>query len=124
MVFHWSLSDSKSPLVFRTLLSILPIVNNAVVWMVSNRPVISKSFSLFNNPLVTVPKVLITIGVIVPFMFPSFFFPIPQQGQCTYPSFHFLSVLFCGQPVQLSPQFCKMSFLLIFIRSGFLAEIR
>ena len=29
MVFHWNLSDSKSPLLFRTLL------NNAVVWMVS-----------------------------------------------------------------------------------------
>ena len=38
MVFHWSLSDSKSPQVSRTLLSILAVLNNAVVWMVSTRP--------------------------------------------------------------------------------------
>ena len=31
--FHWSLSDSKSLQVFRTLLSILVDLNNAVVWM-------------------------------------------------------------------------------------------
>ena len=33
MVFHWSLGDSKSPQVSKTLLSILAIFNNAVVWM-------------------------------------------------------------------------------------------
>ena len=37
MVFHWSLSDSKSPQVSRTLLSILTVLNNAVVWLVSTR---------------------------------------------------------------------------------------
>ena len=31
MVFHWSLSDSKSPHVSRTSLSILAILRNAVV---------------------------------------------------------------------------------------------
>ena len=36
--FYLSLSDSKSPRVSRTLLSILAILNNAVVWMVSTRP--------------------------------------------------------------------------------------
>ena len=35
MVFHWSLSDKKSPQVSRTLLSILSDLKNAVVWMVS-----------------------------------------------------------------------------------------
>ena len=34
-VYHWSLSDSKSPQVSRTLLSILAGLNNAVVWTVS-----------------------------------------------------------------------------------------
>ena len=34
MVFHWSLSDSKSPQISRTLLSILAVLNNAVVCMV------------------------------------------------------------------------------------------
>ena len=62
MVFHWSLSDSKSPQVFRTFLSILVVLNNVVVWMVSTRVLISKSSSPFNNPLVTVP---ITIGIII-----------------------------------------------------------
>ena len=45
MVFHWSLSDSMSPQVSRTLLSIL---NNAVVWMVSTRPPTAKSPSFFD----------------------------------------------------------------------------
>ena len=65
MVFHWRLSDSKSPQVSRTLLSILAVYNNAVVLMVSTRPPTSKSSRPFNNPLVTVPKAPITIGIIV-----------------------------------------------------------
>ena len=67
MVFHLSLSDSKSPQVSRTLLSILAVLNNAVVWMVSTQPPTSKSSSPFNNPLVTVPKAPITIGIIFTF---------------------------------------------------------
>ena len=63
MVFHWSLSDSKSPQVSRTLLSILAVLNNAVVWIVSTRPPTSKSSSPFSNPLVTVPNA--SIGIIV-----------------------------------------------------------
>ena len=73
MVFHWSLSDSQSPQVSRTLLSIVADLNNAVVWIVSTRPVISKSSSPFTNPLVTVLRVPVTIGIIVTFMFHSFF---------------------------------------------------
>ena len=73
MVFHWSSSDSKSPQVSSTLLSILAVLNNAVVSMVSTRPPTSKFSSPFNNPLVTVPKAPITIGIIVTFMFHSFF---------------------------------------------------
>ena len=65
MVFHLSLSDSKSPQVSRTLLSILAVLNNAVVWVVSTRPSTSKSSSPFSNPLVTVPNAPITIGIIV-----------------------------------------------------------
>ena len=72
MFFHLSLSDSKSPQVSRTLLSILAVPNNAVVWMVSTRPPNIKSSSPFNNPLVTVQKAPITIGIIITFMFFSF----------------------------------------------------
>ena len=43
MVFHWRLSHSKSPQVSRTLLSILAVFNNAVVWMVSTRSLTSKT---------------------------------------------------------------------------------
>ena len=73
MVFHWSLSDSKSPQVSRTLLSILAVLNNVVAWMVTTRPSTSKSSSLFSNPLVTVPNAPITIGIIVTCRFHSFF---------------------------------------------------
>ena len=55
MVFHWCLSDNKSPQVSRTRLSILPVLSNAVVWIVSTRPPTSKSSRPFNNPLVIVP---------------------------------------------------------------------
>ena len=73
MVFHWSLSDSKSPQVSRTLLSILTVFTNAVVWMVSTLLPTSKSFRPFGNPLVTVPKAPIKIGVFVTFIFHFFF---------------------------------------------------
>ena len=54
MIFHWSLSDSKSPQVSRTLLSILAVLNKVVVWMVSTRPPISKSSGQFSNPNVPI----------------------------------------------------------------------
>ena len=41
--------------------------------MVSTRPPTSKSSSPFSNPLLTVPKATITIGIILTFMFHSFF---------------------------------------------------
>ena len=63
----------KSPQVSRTLFSILDVFNTVVVWMVSTRLPTSKSSRLFNNPLVTVPKAPITIGIIVTFIFHSFF---------------------------------------------------
>ena len=125
MVLHWSLSDSKSSQVSRTLLSILAVLNNAVVSMVSTHPPTSKSSCPFNSPLVIVAHAPIMIGIIVTFMFHSFFL-IPWQDRDTYPSFHFLSVLFCGHPVQQSRQFGNFLFfflLLISIRSGLLAEI-
>ena len=73
MVFHWRLSDSKSPQVSWTRLRILAVLSNAVVWIVSTRPPISKSSRPFNNPVVIVPNALITICTIVTFMFHSFF---------------------------------------------------
>ena len=91
MVFYWSLSDSKSLQVSRTLLSILVNLNNIVVWMVSIRPLISKSSSPFNNPSVTVPRVPIIIGINVTFMFHSVF---NSQARSWYLSFVSLSFQF------------------------------
>ena len=52
---------------------LLADLNNIVIWMVSTRPVISKPSSPCTNPLVTVPRVPIPIGIIITFMFHSFF---------------------------------------------------
>ena len=120
MVFHWCLSDSKSPQVFRTRLRILAVLSNAVVWIVSTRPLTSKSTSPFNSPFVYVPNAPITIGIIVTFMFHTFFNSLARSR---YLSFFSLSFSFI-QPGQQSPQFCKFFFFLIIIRSGLLAEIR
>ena len=73
MVFHWSLNDSKSPQVSGTLLSILAIFNNAVVWTVSTRPLISKSSNPCTNPFVTEPSAPTTLGITVTLMFYIFF---------------------------------------------------
>ena len=73
MVFHRSLSDSKSTQVSRTLLSILADLNNAVIWMASARPLISKSSNPCASPLVTVPSAPITTGLTVTSMLHSFF---------------------------------------------------
>ena len=73
MVSHWNLYNSKSHQVSRTLLSILADLNNAVVWMVSTRPLISKSSSSCTIPLVTVPKAQITTGISVTFIVHMFF---------------------------------------------------
>ena len=104
MVFHWSLSDSKSPLVSRTLPSILAILNNALVWMVSTRPPTSKSSRPFNNPLVTVPKAPITIGIIVTFMFHSFFLFPNKVEVLYYYYYHYSLFFFWNLSVSKSPQ--------------------
>ena len=89
MVFHWSLSDSKSPQVSGTLLSILAVLNNAVVWMFSTRSPTSKSSSHFSNPLVTVPKAPITIGIFVTCMFHSFFNSLARSRYLSFFSHSF-----------------------------------
>ena len=115
MVFHWSLSDSKSPLVSRTLLSIMAVLNDVVVWMVSTHPPTTKSSSPFSNTtLVTVTKAPITIGIIFTFMFHCFFNSLARSR---YLSFFSLSFSFIYW-------FIYLFWLLIIIRSGLLAEIR
>ena len=64
-VFSWSPSDSKSPQVSRTLLSILTDLNNVIIWMVKIRLLISSSFNPLSKPLRTVPSSPIIIGITV-----------------------------------------------------------
>ena len=87
----------KSPQVSRTLLSILTVLNNAVVWMVSTRPSTSKSSSPFSNPLVTVPNAPITIGVIVTYMFHSFFNSLARSRYLSFFSHSFNFILWSAE---------------------------
>ena len=114
MGFHRSLSENRSPQVSRTFLSILVNLNYAVVWIVSTRPVTSKSSSPSINSLMTVPRAPIIIGIIVAFMYHSFFSSLVRSK---YLSFFTLSILLWGQQGQQNPEFGKFS-------SGLLTEMR
>ena len=127
MVFRWSLSDSKSPQVSRALLSILAVLNNVVVWMVSTRPLNSKSSSPFDNPSVTVPRAPIIIGITVTFMSHSFFFQFPRKIQVLFLLFIFFQLYSLVSKVHNFVSFCFLFcffLLLIVISSGHRAEIR
>ena len=123
MVFHWSLSDSKSPQVSRTHLSILAVLSNAVVWIVSTRPLTSKSSRPFNNPLVTVPNAPITSGTIVTFMFHSFFNYLARSRYLSFFSLSFRFILWSAGTAK-SAILQILFLLLIIMRSGLLAGIR
>ena len=69
MVFHWCLSDSKSPQVFRTLLCILADFSSYVVWMVSILNLIYRSVHFFSRFLEIVPKAPTMIDITVTFVF-------------------------------------------------------
>ena len=79
--FDWQVS--------RTLLRILAVHSNAVVFIVSNRPLTSKS----SSPLVIVPKALITIGTIVTFMFHIVFNSLARSKYLSFFSFSFRFIL-------------------------------
>ena len=125
MDFHWSLSDSKSPQISKTLLSILADLNIAEV---SSCPVISKSSSLCTNPLVTVARAPITIGIIVTFMFHTFFNFLAKSLFLSFffTFFQFYSVVSRDRKVHNSANSLLFFFffLLIILRSDLLAEIR
>ena len=123
MVSHWNLSNNKSPQVSRILCSILADLNNAVVWMVFTHPLISKSSSSYINPLVTVPRAPITIGITVTFMFHSFFNSLVRSRYLSFFLFAFNFTLWSGRKSK-STILQVLVFLLIIIRSGRLAEIR
>ena len=123
MVFHWSLSESKSPQVSRTRLRILAVLSNAVIWIVSTRPPTSKSSRPFNNPLVIVPKAPITIGIIVTFMFHSFFNSLARSRYLSFFAHSFRFIRWSAG-IAKSTILQVLFFLLIIIRKGLLAGIR
>ena len=123
MVFHWSLNDIKSPQVSRTLLSILPVLNSAVVWMVSTRPPTSKFASPFTNPFDTVPNARITFGITVTYMFHRLFNSLTRSGYLSFFSDSFSLILWSAGTAKLTIFQVLFFLLLIIIRYGLLAEI-
>ena len=123
MVSHRSLSDSKSPQVSRTFLSVLANLSNAGVWMVSTRPFISNSFRPCINPLMTVSRGTLIIGITITFIFYSFFNSLSRSR---YLSFFSLSFNFTvvRQDSKVHNSVSSLFLLLIITRSGHLAEIR
>ena len=122
----WGLRDSKSLQVSRTLLGIIAVLNKGVVWLVSTRPPTSKSSSPFNNPLVTVPKAPIKIGIIVTFMCHSFFNSLAKSRYLSFFSHYFSFILWSAGTIKLTilQILIFMLLFLISIMSGLLAEIR
>ena len=116
MVFHWSLSDSKSPQVSGTPLRILTVLSNAVVWIFSTSPPTS-------NPLVIVPNTPITIGTIVTFMLHSFFNSLARSTYLSFFLHSFRFILWFAGTAK-STILPILFLLLIIIRSGLLAGIR
>ena len=130
MVFHWSLRDSKSPWVSRTRLSILAVLSNAVVWIVSTRPPNSMSSPRpFNNPLVIFPNAPITIGTIVISCSTVFFNSLARSRYLSFFSLSFRFILWSAGTAKstivqiLFFFFFFFFFLLIIIRSSLLAGI-
>ena len=91
--------------------------------MVSTRSPTSKSSWPFNNPLVTVPKAPITIGIIVTFMFHSFFNCRAKLRYLSVFSDSFSFILWSAGTAK-STTLQIFFFLLIIIRFGLRAEIR
>ena len=122
MVSHWDLSDSQSPQFSGVLLSILTDLYNAVVWVISSHPLISKSSSPYVNPLVSVPRAPITIGITVTFMFHSFSNSLARLKYLSFFWFSFNHTLWSAETGESTIRQVHF-FLLIITRSGGLAEI-
>ena len=102
MGFHWSQRDSKSPQVSSTRLRILAVLSNAVIWIVSTRPLTSNSSRPFNNPLVIVSKSPTTIGTIVTFMFHSFLNSLARSWYLSFFSHFFRFIPWSAETAMLT----------------------
>ena len=96
MVSHWNFSDSKSPQVSRTLLSILPDFN-AVGLMVSTYPLICKFSSPLNESFGIVLRTQLSIGFSVTTTIRSFLSSLAMSWFLFLFSFSF--IFLSGPPV-------------------------
>ena len=118
MIYHWSLSDSKSPQVSRTLLSILVDVIDTLVWMVSAHSLISKSSTPRTNLSVTVSRAPVTICIIVTFKFHVFlfFFQFPCKVQVLIYLFACFKFYFAvGRGSKVYNSACSLSYFFFFL---------
>ena len=91
VAFLRRLSDSNFPKVSWTLLSILPNIINAELWMVFIPLLISNSSSLSTKLFRTIASTPITIGITVTLIFHSFFSSLAKSK---YSSMLLLSFIF------------------------------
>ena len=124
MVSQWRFSDSKSPQVLWTLLTIRANLNNSVFWMITTRPLFSNSSSPSTNLLVTVPRGTVTIVIIVTFIFHTFFKSKARFSYLsTFPLYFNITLWSAGSAKYIILQVFSF-FLRIITRSGRLAEIK
>ena len=125
MFFFWSPSNSKSPRISRTFLSILSRFNNAAVFIISNSLQISNFSSTSTNPLVVIPRVPITIGITVNFIFHWFFSSLATSMYLSLFSLSFSFTLWsAGRTKPSIRQVLFYFFRLTNTWSGHLAKIR
>ena len=91
--FFTGVNDSKSPQVYRTLLSILADFNTAVVWMVLILLLIINFPTLFSRPLETVSSAPTTIAIIITFTFHIFFNSLERFKYLSIFSLSFICIL-------------------------------
>ena len=80
---------------YRTFLSILADLDNAIVYMVLSLPLISLSISHFFKSFGIVPSVPSIFGITVIFMFHRFFNSLARQCICLSFWFFFFSCFLC-----------------------------
>ena len=116
-------SERQVSSVSRKLLSILADLSHAVDCIVSTLPLIFKSSCPFTNPLVTVSRDIITVGITVTFMLNSRFNFVGRSGYLSFFLLSFNFTLWLDGTANFLIQ-RVLSFLLIIIRSSCLAEFR
>ena len=126
--FTSALADSFSPefewqRVTSALFCSLAYFNDAVVWMVSTCPLISKSSSPCTTLLVTALSTPITIGITITFMFPSFFSSLARSRYLSLFSLSFSFTLWSAGMAKFTTRQVRF-FLLTITRFGCLAEIK